>query len=113
MDVVSDGSHLNKREIDLFPFNPALEKSPAERLSILAELLSIDLKANSFERTMSYKHDTLTVQCIVPKLSKKLIDSIDIVLGQHYGFTPTELDYIINYDIKYRMGQGLEEDGDD
>ena len=22
----------------------------------------------------------------------------------HYGFTPEELDFIINYDIKYRMG---------
>ena len=23
---------------------------------------------------------------------------------KHYGFTPEELDFIINYDIKYRMG---------
>lgn len=25
-------------------------------------------------------------------------------LAEHYGFTPEELDFIINYDIKYRMG---------
>jgi len=25
-------------------------------------------------------------------------------LGKHYGFTEEELDFIINYDIKYRMG---------
>jgi len=35
------------------------------------------------------------------------------VLAQHYGFTDEELDIIINYDIKYRMGldnlQGEEE----
>jgi len=30
------------------------------------------------------------------------------VLAQHYGFTDEELDFIINYDIKYRMGQGAE-----
>ncbi len=30
----------------------------------------------------------------------------DKVLGRHYGFTEEELDFIINYDIKYRMGKG-------
>ena len=31
---------------------------------------------------------------------------------QHYGFTDEELDFIINYDIKYRMGDELfEEEG--
>jgi hypothetical protein len=29
----------------------------------------------------------------------------DIVLAKHYGFTDEELDFIINYDIKYRMGR--------
>ena len=27
-------------------------------------------------------------------------------LAEHYGFTDEELDFIINYDIKYRMGRG-------
>ena len=35
-----------------------------------------------------------------------IIDEIDRVLAQHYGFTDEELDFIINYDIKYRMGLG-------
>jgi hypothetical protein len=43
--------------------------------------------------------------------SKPIIDEIDKVLDQHYGFTEEELDYIINYDIKYRMGRDAE--GDD
>ncbi len=29
---------------------------------------------------------------------------LDRVLAKHYGFTDEELDFIINYDIKYRMG---------
>lgn len=37
-------------------------------------------------------------------LSKPIIDEIDRVLAKHYGFTDEELDFIINYDIKYRMG---------
>ena len=26
-------------------------------------------------------------------------------MNEHYGFTDEELDFIINYDIKYRMGK--------
>ena len=29
--------------------------------------------------------------------------------AKHYGFTEEELDFIINYDIKYRMGDKLNE----
>jgi hypothetical protein len=32
-------------------------------------------------------------------------------LARHYGFTAEELDFILNYDIKYRMGDAL--GGDD
>jgi len=42
------------------------------------------------------------------RLSKLIIDEIDKVLAKHYGFTEEELDFIINYDIKYRMGSELE-----
>ena len=39
------------------------------------------------------------------KLSKPIIDEIDRVLAQPYGFSDEELDFILNYDIKYRMGK--------
>jgi len=66
-----------------------------------------DLRQNSEERIMRFAHDTLTVQSIIPKRSKPIIDEIDRVLARHYGFTDEELDFIINYDIKYRMGDEL------
>jgi hypothetical protein len=59
---------------------------------------------------MRFSHDTLTVQCLIPKLSKAIIDEIDSALAEHYGFTNEELDFIINYDVKYRMGQ--DDDGE-
>jgi hypothetical protein len=46
-----------------------------------------------------------------PRDAKPIIDEIDRVLAQHYGFTDEELDFIINYDIKYRMGR--DRGGDD
>ena len=41
--------------------------------------------------------------------SKLIIDKIDRILAKHYGFTDEELDFIINYDIKYRMGSQAED----
>jgi hypothetical protein len=41
---------------------------------------------------------------ITASISKPIIDEIDKVLAKHYFFTEEELDFIINYDIKYRMG---------
>ena len=34
------------------------------------------------------------------------------MLAAHYGFTDEELDFIINYDIKYRMGRDTESEED-
>jgi hypothetical protein len=112
LDVVSDGSHLNRREVDNFPFDPEQVAFDFPELLELAKKLSENLRTTSVDKVMHYKHDTLTVQCIIPKYSKPIIDEIDRVLARHYGFTDEELDFIINYDIKYRMGRG-EEDEDE
>lgn len=42
-------------------------------------------------------------------LSKSIVDEIDNLLAQHYGFSDEELDYVVNYDLKIRMGIGFEE----
>jgi hypothetical protein len=48
-----------------------------------------------------------------PRYAKPIIDEIDRVLARHYGFTDEELDFIINYDIKYRLGDDLFSDDKD
>jgi hypothetical protein len=45
-----------------------------------------------------------------PFKSKSIIDEIDNILAKNYHLTDEELDYIINYDIKYRMGDDGAED---
>jgi hypothetical protein len=42
--------------------------------------------------------------------NKPILDQIDTVLAGHYEFTAEELDFIIHYDIKYRLGRGGGED---
>jgi hypothetical protein len=111
VNVFSDCRHVNKREVEGFRCDlNRLLNAQQGRIGPLAEKLSTSLQEKSEFREMRFKHDRLRVQCIIPKFSKPIIDEIDKVLAEHYGFTEEELDYIINYDIKYRMGKDLQED---
>jgi hypothetical protein len=70
-----------------------------------------DLQKNSRRRVYNYElTGKIEYDEFYPDKSKSIIDEIDRVLAKHYGFTDEELDFIINYDIKYRMGQ---DSGDD
>ncbi len=113
--VFSDCRHVNKREVGAFPIDLQLLSKGAcgFQLAGLASKLMKDISARSVIRKMQFQHDSLTVQCIFSKLSKPIIDEIDRILAKHYGFMDEELDFIINYDIKYRMGQADSEDGEE
>ncbi len=64
-----------------------------------------DLKANCVIESGQRSTGRVTYQLFKVQKSKPIIDKIDRVLAEHYGFTDEELDFIINYDIKYRMGR--------
>lgn len=113
--VNSDCRNLNKREVYNFPL-PKMAMFNTSYSKLVLDLMS-DYNNNSFERTVDYKSKgKITVQYFNFRPSKPIIDQIDTVLAQYYGFTEEELDFIINYDIKYRMGKALfgeEDDGGD
>ncbi len=102
----SDCYHLNKTEIVNFKYTP---DSKSDRiLTVLSDLLANDMQAKSKRRVYVYKSTgKVEYDEFYMKLSKPIIDKIDTVLARHYGFTDEELDFIINYDIKYRMGDEL------
>ena len=103
--LFSDCRNLNKREIDMTRLNLD-DKDRIQRLSNIAQELMDDIHANSEILTINYRtKGSLRIQSTYPRLSKAIIDKIDRVLAHHYGFTDEELDFIINYDIKYRMGR--------
>ena len=106
LTVWSDCRNLNKREILGFPLDiEAMNPSLRAALDRLARTLMNDFSEHSQIRKMNYsKWGAMDIQCIYPKTSKSIIDTIDRLLALHYGFTEEELDFIINYDIKYRMG---------
>jgi len=100
---------LNPYDIQNFPINDTIVSDI--KLKTLGQKYLADLRENSFMLTREQKQTGITqTQCFKIQKSKTFIDEIDNLLSTHYNFTQEELDFIINYDIKYRMGKELEGD---
>ena len=99
-----EGYHCGRHEITSFPFGfSQMTEEVRVRLDLLSSQLMADLERNSSRKSAQYKATGLTTyQEFYPSLSKPIIDQIDKALANHYGFTDEELDFIINFDIKYR-----------
>jgi hypothetical protein len=112
--LLSDSRHLNLREIEFFPAGLAdMSKTTMEQLSTVFGRLMEDFRKNKVRKDCNYKATgKVSYDEFYPGLSKTIIDDIDTVLAKHYGFTEEELDFIINYDIKYRMGRGAGDEED-
>lgn len=106
--VMSDCYNLTQKYIAEVRVPTSLDSSV---LHTLASSLNSRLNSTIQIAEYTYKNKgTVRFAQFFPKKSKPLIDEIDKVLAMHYGFTEEELDFIINYDIKYRMGDELNSD---
>jgi hypothetical protein len=105
--VYSDGRHLNQREIATFPVNiDDMDESYLLQLSKYCDDLMNDLKKNSrIKNTIYEKHGKVSYQEFYPKMSKIIIDKIDKLLAKMYGFNEEEEKFVINFDIRFRMGE--------
>ena len=113
LSTFSDCRNLNRREVLSLPIELSqVVETEGTEVARQAKLLSENLQRTSETREMKFKSDVLKVQCIIPRFSKPILDKIDRVLARHYGFTEEELDFILNYDIKYRLGRDTESDAE-
>ena len=102
--ITSNLRHLNPSDIHGFPIPMSIFRDA--ELAELADRYLESIKANSSMLVRNQRQTGRTeTQSFEISKSKPIIDEIDRVLADHYGFTDEELDFIINYDIKYRMGR--------
>lgn len=95
---ISNSRHLNTKDMRQF------------KIDITADLLPPLTKAGkkhikALKATREHRAGKMSYDQFRPAKAKKQCDEIDAVLARHYGLTDEELDYIINYDIKYRTSQ--------
>lgn len=106
---LSDCFHLSDTLVSNFPVPGALLTD--KRLAKLNEELMEDLTSNAARKTIETKDgDKISYAEFNAGASKPIIDKIDGALARHYGFIDEELDFIVNYDIKYRPGAGANEE---
>lgn len=109
----SDCQQINQREFNNFRFD--INSDTIDDLASASRRLMQSYQENSRVAQRSNKRKNILVekQYFTINKSKPIIDEIDEILAHHYGLTSEERDFIINYDIKYRMGQGDVDDDDD
>ena len=109
--IISNNLDWKASEIESFPI-PGLSESTKSKLVHLYKVYLQDIEKNANKRITTGASTYNVAEFKEYKLakSKPIIDEIDKVLAKHYGFTEEELDFIINYDIKYRMGDELGEE---
>ena len=103
--ITSNLRDTNPADIRGFPIPESVFSDPT--IEMLGQRYLENMVSNSTMLVRQQKQTGKTeTQSFKIQKSKSIIDEIDYVLGKHYGFTDKELDFIINYDIKYRMGRG-------
>lgn len=104
-ETISDGWHITRKELEYFKFDMKLLNDECRiKLANLALRLEEDL-----ERNKEYVGTKQTKYEYRHKKSKLIINEIDLLLKDYYGFTDEEYNYIINYNLKYRMNDELDE----
>jgi hypothetical protein len=103
--AICNGRNLTNTDVAQFPVGDFGSAVRGRLVKVFADLMQ-NYKDNSLIRTRA----DCEYQEFRPSLSKSVIDEIDRCLAKHYDFTDEELDFIINYEIKYRMGQDDEDD---
>ena len=100
----SDCFHLNRKTVRDFPVSHSIMSDI--NVALTGRSLMGVLHKHAQRKTIDTKTgDSIVYEEFFAGKSKTVIDEVDRVLAKHYGFTDEELDFIINYDIKYRMGR--------
>ncbi len=101
--ITTNCRDLNPYDIQNFPIPESAITDAA--LSSLGEKYLKDIKQNSIMLVRVQRQTGRTqTQSFKIQKTKAIIDEIDQVIANHYRLNQEEIDFITNYDIKYRLG---------
>lgn len=108
--VISDCEHVNDSTVRGFPLPPDWRRVCWSEIS---GAIDGALRSTSTPKTIYTKQGhVIEYDEINGRHARDAIMMADKVLADLFGLTPEEEDYVINYDIKYRMGQGNGDEDD-
>ncbi len=102
--ITSNCRHLNPIDIDNCPAPKSILDDSV--LSRLGQDYLDDIKRKSVKKVRNQKQTGVTEgQSFIIHKSKPIINKIDKRLAKHFKLTSDEVDFLINYDIKFRMSE--------
>ncbi|RWD10414.1 MAG: SAM-dependent methyltransferase [Mesorhizobium sp.] len=110
--ALSDAYHCGRDLLLSFPVGTdALNDGDRRAIADLGDDYEKDLFSNAVRRRIFYKATGwVEYDEFYPRESKGKADLIDRAIAGHYGLSDDELDLVINYDVKYRLGREAEEE---
>ena len=105
--VYSDTLNLKRYEIEILPLpiNEAdfLDEKIKE-IEYLYDIYLEDIEKNAVEKNANYNNISKFKEYKIRK-SKVLIDELDKKIGELYSLTNEEIEYLINYDLEFRVDE--------
>ncbi len=104
----SDCEHVNDSLVQVFPIPTDWNRKDWVGLS---DDLHLELQRHATPKTINTRQGhVIQYMELDASKAKPMIDRIDLALGHIYGLGDEEIDFIVNYDIKYRLGAGADDD---
>jgi len=104
----SDCEHINDALIRDFRIPSA--SNPSDWITLESRLAESQKRFAQRKTILTKQGHKIEYDEMDAPKSKSILDEIDTMLAGHYGFTAEELDFILNYDIKYRLGRDPDEE---
>ena len=105
--MMSAERDFTKRDIEELPFNyDRISNDLVAQFDVLKDELMANYQEHSKITTTTLVTGKMVLQEFHPKYAKDILDRIDTLIGNVYGFTEEEVNYICNFDLKFRMGDG-------
>ena len=107
--IYSNNLDLKSYELEIFPV--PIETFTREKIVNIEKSYSDylkDLHKNSKVKKVNYAH-VQEYREYYARHSKHIIDKMDMLIKEPYGLTDEEIDFIINYDLKFRTDDEDEE----
>jgi hypothetical protein len=97
----SDALHIKDYEIKEFPLDINWMQLHVKELEKLQVEYWHDMESNSTKQNTKYAH-AKEVKIYHARKSKEIIDRIDRLISKMYGLTEEEMNFIINFDLRFR-----------
>lgn len=108
--LYSNCHHTTTKDINRLPIDLEELMDFSDDFKRLHENIKKSLLDNGKEVVYNKKSGITRYFEYKPRYSKPIFDQVDKILAEYYGLTEKEFKFIINYDLKFRTDNGVEED---